>query len=72
MDELGVCDSSIRSSISQGSSAGGFIWRRPSDDKSKVVKWKKTKPKKYGAMVIYLILIVLNSLFMTKYEQYGT
>ena len=38
MDELGVCDSSIRSSISQGSSAGGFIWRRPSDDKSKVVK----------------------------------
>ena len=30
MDELGVCDSSIRSSISQGSSAGGFIWRRPS------------------------------------------
>jgi len=30
MDELGVCGSSIRSSISQGSSAGGFIWRRPS------------------------------------------
>jgi len=34
-DKLGI---DIKLSISKGGSAGGFIWKRPSDDKRKVVK----------------------------------
>ena len=33
-DELGI---NIQSVISKGGSSGGFIWKRPSDDKSKVI-----------------------------------
>ena len=44
-DELGIAGN-IRSAIVNESSAYGFLWRRPSDDKSKVVKRKKIRKTK--------------------------
>ena len=37
-DELGISEINICNSICKGGVSGGFIWKRPSDDKSKVVK----------------------------------
>jgi len=37
-DELGYSSNKISVAIAKGSVSGGFLWRRPSDDKSKVVK----------------------------------
>ena len=46
-DELGnVCASNIPLAILRGGSSGGFIWKRPSDDKIKVVKPKIHKAQK--------------------------
>ena len=44
--ELGISAGNIRSAISERISAGGFLWRRPSDDKNKVIKRKTRKFKK--------------------------